>query len=139
MAYLIGRDRAQHRFEAAHAHFKNENLKKVLTFYRIGGCALVATAITGVSAFEFEFGILQIVCAFIFILASVFLICWAVAGLGLSVLLMALGSEAVPGFCVKCDYDLRGITSERCPECGQVFQATTGYDRACPFVGLRND
>lgn len=25
------------------------------------------------------------------------------------------------GECVKCGYPLRGLTSERCPECGQLF------------------
>ncbi len=26
------------------------------------------------------------------------------------------------GFCKNCDYDLTGLTSNRCPECGKEFE-----------------
>lgn len=34
---------------------------------------------------------------------------------------MDCATEDVAGRCLKCDYDLRGITSRNCPECGRAF------------------
>ena len=38
-----------------------------------------------------------------------------------------------PGFCAKCGYCLRGLTSPRCPECG------TEFDEPTPFVDPSDD
>src|SRR3954452_7751839 len=38
-------------------------------------------------------------------------------------------------FCPDCGYDLRGIASERCPECGWVIDRTLLGASAIPWVG----
>lgn len=32
-------------------------------------------------------------------------------------------SESTDHHCPKCDYDLRGLTKQRCPECGRAFSS----------------
>jgi hypothetical protein len=31
--------------------------------------------------------------------------------------------DRAPGYCATCGYDLRGLTSGRCPECGHEIPA----------------
>ncbi len=36
-------------------------------------------------------------------------------------------------FCAKCDYNLRGLTSDRCPECGQALDAAEVMEQSLPW------
>ena len=40
-------------------------------------------------------------------------------------------------YCPRCDYDLRGLTSDRCPECGQILDAQSLRMAAVPWERRR--
>lgn len=123
VAYSIGRSRAARRNDAALAQFIAKR-KNVLRDYYWVGAATVGVYVLGIclNMTVFSNRVARSTSNALFCSGALFFVVLSVFGLVLIVTFLKAGKEPVPGYCAKCDYDLRGTVGERCPECGRSIQ-----------------
>jgi hypothetical protein len=119
IAYRIMRAKASRRSDAARDHFEAGQRRQLRAHYWAGAVMVVAFAI-GLTVYHGSGGFRRAdLISSLAICAAIVTVFWGGMGLVVVGSFVKSARAPVPGCCAKCDYDLRGITSERCPECGK--------------------
>jgi len=122
LAYWVGRVRATQRSEAAREYYVAEQRPAAVAYYQLGLVALVVlTAGAGLCIWLGRSVATVLLLILVVGPAGALLVMLGLFGLTMIGGFVIGGKEPVPGYCTKCDYDLRGIADGRCPECGHVM------------------
>lgn len=116
--YGIGLLRSHRRSAAAMSYFVSEQRSMLASYYKvtIGG---ILGLIGGIGLISGVHSIPLIVLGMVVLCpATLVLMAMVPVGVTMGVALVVGASEPTPGYCPKCDYDLRGTPHGKCPECG---------------------
>lgn len=120
VGFGVGLLRLRARSPEAIDYFVTEQRSMLTSFYKVTTLAVIVL-IVGVTLCSATHAALLAFFGFTILCpATLVLIAMVPVGLTMGVALILCAGEPVPGYCARCDYDLRGTPDGRCPECGHA-------------------
>jgi len=123
-AYHYGRHRAGRRSEAARQYFEQQHRRAIRIYCWFAAASVTVILVTAVVAIRLGSGrVIDSVVQSLMCFAGSLMMVLIAFGITITGMCLTVCRERIPGHCVKCDYNLRGTMSGRCPECGHWIEA----------------